>query len=148
MYDKDEIMDLVEHLTKKQRNKLQTETFVRLIDKLLEKEVKDQDIEDDVSALKQLLITFVNGNYEGKKTFMKLFRALNKKVKAKYRFVPKGYYQTLYMGLGISLGSAIGVSLITINIAFFPIGIGVGVAIGAGLGSTKEKAAKDKDLLY
>lgn len=148
MYDMDDMTELAEHLTKKQRQKLQTETFIHMVDKLVKKEVKDQDIADKVNALKQLLITFVNGNFDGKKTFIKDFRQLKKDVKDKYGYVPKGYYSSMYMGLGVSLGSAIGISLMTINVAFFAIGIGCGVAIGAGLGTTKEKAAEEKDLWY
>ena len=78
-----------------------------------------------------------------RKTYRGVLRILEKKLK----WVPRGYYRTVWMAIGMSvfgipMGAAFGLSLG--NMAFLGIGLPIGMAIGLGLGTAMDaKAAKE-----
>lgn len=69
-----------------------------------------------------------------------IVRLLEKELK----LVPKGYYQTLWMALGMSaFGLPIGVAIgaATGNMAFLAIGLPIGLPIGVAVGMSMDKKA-------
>lgn len=76
-----------------------------------------------------------------KKARGRILKLLEKEVK----LVPKGYYQNLYIAIGMTafgmpLGVAFGVALN--NMAFLGIGLPIGLAIGLAIGKEKDKKAE------
>lgn len=83
------------------------------------------------------------------KAYKKSYAKLIVKVKEVFNLEPAGSIATQYMGIGIALGTSIGVALMAAtNPAFMSIGTGLGVAIGAAIGAQKEKEAKEEGRLF
>jgi len=75
---------------------------------------------------------------ESQKIYQKNLSAYKQLLMKKYNMVPKGYYLTVWMPLGIGIGLPFG--LVFKNIALgIPIGIGIGLAIGSGLDNKAKK---------
>lgn len=84
-----------------------------------------------------------------KKTGKKTYRELINLVKKEHGWVPKGYYQTMWIGLGMAVfGVPMGVAFSSSlgNTAFIGIGIPIGMAIGIAIGAGKDKDAAEKGL--
>ncbi|WP_229683204.1 hypothetical protein [Virgibacillus oceani] len=92
--------------------------IIQLKDKL------DQLAENDFNYQKQTLAT------------------ISSHLQKKHNLVSSGYYLSIYMSLGTSLGVVFGL-LIFDNIGMgLPLGMGIGVAIGAGLDADAKKKGK------
>jgi len=79
-----------------------------------------------------------NIDKEIQKSYQKSLSAYKQLLMKKYNMVPKGYYLTVWMPLGIGIGLPFG--LMFKNIALgIPIGIGIGLAIGSGLDNKAKK---------
>lgn len=149
MYKKDEIAELISRFNEKQRKQFRVEEMPRIIDKLIERNIDDEWIVKTIEQLFEYLRRLENGELTLKKEYQKLFADLKKQIQKKYDLVPKGYYAGMYMSLGLSFGTALGVAFMnTVNTSFLPIGIGAGLSIGVAIGSSKDKDAEAKGLVY
>jgi hypothetical protein len=121
--------------------------FKELID-----ELRTRSLSEEMVGFINQRVDIVNRNHdekELKKEVRKAQYAIIKKLEKDHKIVPKGYYQTLWLALGMSIfgvpmgmafGAAIG------NIAMFGIGIPIGMAIGIAVGSQKDAAAAKNGL--
>ena len=149
MYFKDETAAVISQLGEKQAKQLRAFEISRIIDKLIEKEIEDEEIDLLILHIKDLLIKLQNGERKLKKTYLTAQNNLKEQVRKKYKLAPKDYYSSLYLSFGLSIGTALGVVLMTaVNSAFLAVGIGCGLSIGVAIGQTKEKEARSKGLLY
>lgn len=120
------------------------EQFQRLLDELNKKELTD----NIVSGINEHINEINSSDKEGKRlasqiksSQSKIFKFLEKELK----IVPKGYYQTTWMAIGmaafgIPMGVAFGTSLG--NMAFIGIGMPIGMVIGMAMGANMDKKAK------
>ncbi|MDX1315683.1 MAG: hypothetical protein R3356_09285 [Eudoraea sp.] len=115
----------------------------------LVKEISNRDLTEYVIALLNKEIEALNAVGSMDKQFSrelgKKKSAILKTLEKELKIVPKHYYRTLWMVLGMSvfgvpLGVAFGAALD--NMAFLSIGFGAGMAIGIGLGSGLDEKAK------
>ncbi|WP_298420748.1 hypothetical protein [uncultured Kordia sp.] len=74
-----------------------------------------------------------------RRNFMKKKATIKNTATSKHKLVTKGYYISMWMGLGIGLGMPWGVAFGNIALGL-PIGLAIGVAIGSSLDA---KAAKE-----
>jgi zinc transporter ZupT len=119
--------------------------FKELIDELRERSLSDTM----VSFINQRL-DIINRNHdekELKKEVRKAQYTIIKKLEKEHKIVPKGYYQSMWLALGMTvfgvpMGMAFGAAIG--NIAMFGIGLPIGMAIGIAIGSQKDaEAAKN-----
>ena len=94
------------------------------------------------------LINRFNGTEkELTKTTNKTYSSILKLIEKELKIVPKGYYRTLWMSLGMAtFGMPLGVafSVALDNFAFISIGLPIGIAIGLTMGEgMDQKAAKE-----
>ena len=79
-----------------------------------------------------------------RKQVHKSYNQIIKLVSAKLKLVPKNYYMTLYMSVGMAsfglpLGVAIGIA--ADNLGLLGLGLPVGMAIGIAIGAGKDRQA-------
>jgi len=119
--------------------------FKELIDELRERSLSDTM----VSFINQQidLINRNQGEKELKKQVRKSKHAITRKLEKEHKIVPKGYYRTIWMAIGMSafgipFGTAFGAAIG--NMAMLGMGIPIGMAIGIAIGSQKDaQAAKN-----
>lgn len=117
----------------------------------LEKKQPPQEIVDEVDA-KIAHLNAYNGDDKGfKRELKRANQAILKMVLEKLNWVPKDYYRTQWMALGMSIfglpfGVTMGLALdnMAFMAAFLPFGMVIGMSIGAGL---DKKAAEEGRVL-
>ncbi|GAB3947255.1 hypothetical protein GCM10028805_19170 [Spirosoma harenae] len=117
-----------------------------LLNELKKKELTQPIIESINQDVNELNTTPLTGNAFEKAIKQKQTKII-KLVEKELKIVPKNYYRTLWLALGISafglpIGVAIGLSLG--NIGFLGIGLPIGMAIGIAVGSGLDKKALDE----
>lgn len=135
-----------------ERNDLESRPKLRKKYKYLEQlmnELSTRELQEQVITLLNKEIEDLNTIPSGDKYFAKELRKKKnnvlKSLEKELKIVPKHYYRTLWMVLGMSvfgvpMGVAFGAALD--NMAFLSIGIGAGMAIGVGIGSGMDEKAK------
>lgn len=119
-------------------------------EKLL-KELKGRDIPAtivaDINKEVDLLNAFMGSDKDYKKQLGKSYSAIVKQLEKELKLVPKGYYQNMWMALGMTVfglpfGTIFGMSMD--NMAFLGIGLPIGMAIGIAVGSGMDAKAKEE----
>ncbi len=130
-------------------NKKIAEKYAKF-DKLL-KELKGRDISAtivaDINKEVDLLNAFMGSDKDYKKQLRKSNAAIVKQLEKELKLVPKGYYQNMWMALGMTVfglpfGTIFGMSLG--NMAFLGIGLPIGMAVGIAIGSGMDTKAKEE----
>lgn len=149
MYNKEAVEKLTVNFNDKEVKKLRLAIILRLLNKLNEEAIVDEEIEQMVTKVIGSLDAIKNGDMNKIKDCNKLVRALIDYVRNTLGFVTKGTYPAIYMGIGMIIGSGIGVTFfMAINPAFMGLGTGAGIALGLGVGSMLEKKADKEGKLY
>ncbi len=149
MYESQPIQDLASSLDKKTAEKLRLPVLLRLIQKLNDKEIKDEQVFSQISDLTQVLEAVVQGDRSRLKAYRDSLNELTEMVRTKHGLVAKGYYTSLYLSIGIALGAGIGTALMAaVNVSFMAIGIGVGISLGVAFGAGREDKLDKDGLLY
>lgn len=117
------------------------DTLAKIYRQLDERKIDITDLEIHTTDISN---TIQSGEYSvGKIT--KLKNSLSQTLNKKYGLTIKGYYQSLWMVLGMSafgipLGTILGLSLD--NFGLFGIGLPLGMVVGIAVGAQKEKKAE------
>ena len=123
-------------------------TIMDLIDKLNEKEIKDDELQDMFSRLLNALVAYHDGEKAQKKNITRMYSAIVNYANTKYNLVQKGTLVGTYMSIFMGAGVAMGVALSGANSAFMGIGIAIGTAIGLAVGAGLEKKAENEGRVY
>lgn len=150
MYKKEKFKNILSKFSEKYTRRLSLPTILRLISKLEEKGIRDNEIVQMLSKLLTYLNAISKGDTSRNKTYRRSVNSLIEYTEKKYYFIAKGTYISRYISIFISIGIAIGAG---IGVAIdFPGFIGAGIAIGAGIGlaigSSKEDELKKEGKLY
>jgi hypothetical protein len=113
-----------------------------LLKELKNKKLPDKIIEAINQDIKELNSTTVTGN-ELRRLVKQKQSKIIKLVEKELKITPKNYYRSLWLVLGMSLGSGIGVvfGISVGNMAFLGIGIPIGMGIGIAIGTAMDKKA-------
>ncbi|MDI1322971.1 MAG: hypothetical protein PSV36_09490 [Algoriphagus sp.] len=120
------------------------EVFERLLE-----EMKSRNLPKSIIEFTNQELLLIDGASSNEKTFAKQLKKsqtlILKLLEKELKIVPKNYYLTIYMSLGmaafgIPIGVAFGLSLG--NLAFLGIGLPIGMAIGTAIGTAKDSKAK------
>jgi len=143
--------EMLKDMAPKKAKKLNIEQFRNLIKALSEKDLIDdsddgKEIEAAISETHRLLSEISEDTY-GDRTKVKVYKkAYNKlivRVKEVFDLQPEGSIQSMYIGIGIALGTGVGSAIMAAtNPAFMSIGISMGIVFGVSIGNQKEKEAK------
>jgi hypothetical protein len=120
--------------------------MVKLIAALEKKEVPEA-IQDEVNVKVANLNAFTGSEKEFARALNQNYNYLVHLLQEKLNWVPKDFYRTQWMALGLSvfglpLGVAVGIALD--NMAFMAAFLPVGMAIGMGLGTGMDKKAAEE----
>ena len=130
------------------KNKKLSDKYLELDDLLTE--LRSRDIPQDVKSGINNYLTDLNrpsgSDRERLKAISKARRAILKLLEKKLKIVPKGYYRTIWLPIGmaafgIPMGAAFGAS--QGNMAFLGAGLPIGMALGVAVGIALDKKAKD-----
>lgn len=122
------------------------DVFEKLLNELRSRDLPTSMIE---SINQQVGLVHSSGTEE--KTFAKQLSKSQsivlKQLEKEHKIVPKNYYRTIFMsigmaGIGIPMGVAFGLAIG--NLAFLGIGLPIGLAIGIAIGTAKDKKAADE----
>lgn len=117
--------------------------FIQIITSLETKNLSDTQIQSIEAELDHLNL---KSNPEKRiKYFKKSLSAFKKYLKDTFSLTPKGYYTTLYGGLGLSFGLLFGVTILSNLERSLGISLGLiaGMVIGWIMGHSKEAQAKE-----
>lgn len=111
---------------------------IQIMPQKINQELDWEEFKQATHKLINALPTSDKADKESQKIYQKSLSAYKQLLMKKYNMVPKGYYLTVWMPLGIGIGLPFG--LMFKNIALgIPIGIGIGLAIGSGLDNKAKK---------
>lgn len=125
-------------LTEKQLKKYDLEIAPRIIARLdqmspeCEKCQEMAQMTDELISISHDYLT----NKDARKTIKKKLKEASNHLYSKHQIVRKGFYQSFWLAIGISIGASLMTALD--NPAF----IGIGIAIGVGAGASMDKKAK------
>lgn len=136
----------------KDRTRFQSKVLTRYYTrfKSLIDELRERTLSDTTVNFINEQIEVINRNHdemELKKLVRKAQCAIIKKLQKDHKIVPKGYYTTMWMALGMSafgipMGAAFGAA--TDNMGLLGIGIPIGMSLGIAIGAQKDaQAAKN-----
>ena len=113
-----------------------------LLKELREKELPPEvikSINQDIEELNFTILTGIELRRLVKQKQTKIIKLVEKELK----ITPKNYYRNLWLVLGMSLGSGIGVFIATSigNMGLLGIGIPIGMVIGIAVGTAMDKKA-------
>lgn len=116
--------------------------FIQIITSLENKNLSDTKIQSIETELDHLNLKSNPDNR--KKFFKKSLSAFKKYSKDTFSFTPKGYYTTLYGGLGLSFGLLFGVAILHNLERSLSISLGLigGMVVGSIMGRSKDAQAK------
>lgn len=140
------VLEIFEKMDKKQRLKLQVQSFLNLLQKL--KDNKDDEIRKQVALVVTHLSNFNNEATFKSKLYLKDFTSLKNLVKDKNGFIQKGELVNQSAAIGIAIGTAVGAGLMFVNSIFIAVGVAIGIAIGTVIGTDKEKELEKQDKIY
>lgn len=117
--------------------------LIDLINALNDKELPQNFIQETNSQIEE--INHLNSNdMQLKKKILKTKKNVSSKMMKELKFVPKGYYQVIWMSIGMTaFGLPVGMALSVAvdNFAFLGTGLPIGFAIGIGIGISLDKKA-------
>lgn len=148
MYEIDELESLSAEVSPKEARKLQIPIILRLLTKLEEKEIEDEQITKMIGELFKYLNVIVKGDDIPKRAYKKAVRFFIEYVRKTYDFVAKGTYTGMWIAIGVALGPGFGAAFTSINPSFIGAGAGIGIAIGVAIGSFYESKAEKEGKLY
>ncbi len=129
--------------------KMQLDFVIRLIKKLMERNITDAGLARMLEDLLRMAVDYSEGREPGLRYYRKQKSVITNHVLKNHGLVYKGYYTALYMSLGLIFGSALGTILMaTGNTALYATGVGPGLAIGVAIGAAKEKQADKEGKIY
>lgn len=116
--------------------------FILIITSLENKNLSDTKIQSIETELDNLNLTSNPENR--KKYFNKSLSAFKKYLKDSFSLTPKGYYTTLYGGLGLSFGLLFGVAILHNLERSLGLSLGLigGMLVGSIMGRSKDAQAK------
>ncbi len=123
-------------------------TIIALIDKLNEKEIKDEELQDMFSRLLNALVEYEDGDRTQKKNIRRMYSSIVNYANSRHNLVQKGTLIGSFMSVFMGAGVAIGVALSGVNSAFMGVGIGIGMVIGVAVGAGLEKKAANEGRVY
>lgn len=112
-------------------------------------EMKSRNLPDSIIESTNQEIVLIEASSSDEKIFAKQLKKsqtlILKVLEKELKIVPKNYYRSIYMslgmaGFGIPLGVAFGLALG--NLGLLGIGLPIGLAIGIGIGTAKDNKAK------
>ncbi len=113
-------------------------------------ELRNKELPSEIINEINAKIRGVNDDTSDVKSMIKEYRRVHKEVLTlllkELKWVPKHYYQTIWMSLGMAFGVPLGVvfgSVIS-NMGMLGIGIPIGMALGMALGASMDKKAYDE----
>ena len=115
----------------------------RLVDALNQREVPPE-ISQEINQMIQQIDTGDTQPKQLKKGLFKAYRKITNLVRKELGWVPKSFYQTMWMSLGMGgFGLPIGVVIGVImgNMGLIGLGIPIGMAIGIGIGIMMDQKA-------
>lgn len=113
--------------------------IIKLIKALEEKAIPPSAINEQLKSLNNILNTSF-----GAGAINNVYRSIVSSIQKEYKLVTPGYYQTLWMSLGMAMfGIPFGTMIfaITGNVIFIAIGIPIGMSIGTFVGMLLDKKA-------
>ena len=129
--------------------KMQLDFVLRLIKKLMERNIADDSLARSLEDLLRMAVDYSEGREPSIRYYRKQKSSITNYVLKNHGLVYKGYYTALYMSFGIIFGSAFGTILMsTGNTALYATGVGPGLAIGIAIGAAKEKQADKEGKIY
>ena len=140
-----ELETLSNKLDERTLKMLKLTQLIRLLKKI--ENLENAELEEMVVDLYKQFMTLPK-HQNAYRVFKRNVTNAQEKAKKVFGIHEKGTIQAQYVGLGLVIGSAIGIALSNSNQAMLSVGIGVGIALGAGIGAQKEKQAADMDKLY
>ncbi len=114
-------------------------------------ELKEKELSQDICKLINESVDLLNSSNLNGTQLTNLFKqkqtAILKQVEKEHKIVPKNYYRTLWMVLGMSafglpIGVAFGLSIG--NIGLLAIGLPIGMGIGIAVGMSMDKKAMNE----
>lgn len=136
----------------KDRTRFQNKSLAKCYPKFKEliDELRERSLSDTMVGFINQHLEVINRSHDEKglkKEVRKAQYAIIKKLEKDHKIVPKGFYQSMWLALGMTvfgvpMGMAFGAAIG--NIAMFGIGLPIGMAIGIAVGSQKDtQAAKE-----
>ena len=130
------------------RTKVIMEPIIRLIKKLEEREIVDEELAEKFGELLEGLKEFENADKKQRKAALYKNSEIIAYSRKQYELVAKGTLQNESMGLFMCIGLALGTAFSARNTALLGVGLPIGLAIGLAVGGEKEKKAEEKGLVY
>ena len=127
-------------LSEKQQKRLQLNKLPRVYDFVNEFSMACPTCEKFLQESDELLqlLPHITSDKTAARELRKLLRAILTHLQQKHKIVPEGYYSSLYLAMGVGVGTAL------MAAADSPAFIAVGIAIGVAIGQGQEKKAKDE----
>lgn len=111
----------------------------------------DQATYDLIDECVTLISRFVAEAYvtpKGNRYYLQKITALTKRMRLNYQMRPKGSFLSLYMILGIAVGTGVGAIFLSTSSNYYAICISIGMVFGVVIGNQVEANAKKKNLIY
>lgn len=138
-----EVESICRDYNDKELKKLRVCSLKRLADKL--QTYEDTEIEHLMEEVKSLLSSDPLANL---KVYRRKVTEVKTLVTKKLDLQERGSVSSQYVGIGIALGTGIGVAFISINTAMMSVFTGLGIVFGSSLGNQKEKALEKEGKIY
>ncbi len=123
-------------------------TLLALIDKLDERKIEDETLQDMFSQLLNLLVEYGDGDSTKKKKIRRMYSTIINYVSSRHRLVQRGTLQGVFLSVFMGAGVAIGVAFSANNPSFLTIGIAAGMILGVAVGALLERKAKKEGRAY
>jgi hypothetical protein len=116
--------------------------FIQIITSLQKKDLPENDIQSVETELDK--INFKSNSVNRKKYYKKAINDFKKYLKDTFSLTTKGYYTTLYGGLGLVFGLLFGVAILSNLERSLGVSLGLigGMVIGSLMGRSKDAQAK------
>ncbi len=111
MYNKEEFKNTIAVFEEKKAKKLNLPVLLRLVGKLDEEGLKDEEILSAFSEMQVCLKDIHKGDNFQTKIFKNTQRQLMSQVSKKYNLVAKVTYMGMCIGIGLAIGAAIGAAM-------------------------------------
>ena len=128
----------------KQLKKLRICSLLRLADKL--QTYNDNEIESMMIEVKDLLSR--SEDMLDYKSYKNKICEIKKLVTSKFDLQERGSVSSQYVGIGIAIGTGVGVAFMSINAAMMSVFTALGIVFGTSIGNQKEKALDKEGKIY
>lgn len=147
MYNKEQFINMQQKYGSGKNNTVFS-SVISLINKLEEKEIQDEELNDLLDGLYYAYERITTGDKTARKQASKAYSKIVSYAKEKYNLAQKGTIQGMYLAIFIGAGVAFGAAFSTINSGLIGAGIAIGVSIGIAVGTSMENKAKQEGRLY